>query len=43
MGVMHFADLDVVALSEADEQVGDLYDAERASATRAAIERGAAE
>ncbi len=43
MGVMHFADLDVAALSATDEQVGDMYDAQKASATRDAIERGAAE
>jgi hypothetical protein len=32
MGVMHFAELDVAQLSAMDEQVGDLYDAQRAQA-----------
>jgi hypothetical protein len=43
MGVMHFAELDVAAMSAMDEQVGDLHDAERASQTRDVIESGAAE
>jgi hypothetical protein len=43
MGVMHFAELDVTAMSAADEQVGDMFDAERASMTRDAIKAGAAE
>jgi hypothetical protein len=31
MGVAHFAELDVAQLSAMDEQVGDLYDAQRSA------------